>query len=481
MADLPTGARFRFDAFELAVDEGALRRDGEPVPLQDLPLRLLAHLIERAPEVVTRAQLREALWAPDTHVDVDASLNTAVARVREALGDAASDPRFVATVPRRGYRFIGEASRRATTEPPPTQRRRPQKWIIASLGIASLLLAVVAWRVVHETTASDDGRQANLAREHLLIARHHADKRSREGLEKAIASFQSAVALAPDSAEAYAGLASTYALLGIYDFWRPREAFEPATTMATRALQLDTDSAEAHLATGLVAAVGQWDWEDSQRAMRRAMELAPDSADVNYWTGSLLSALGRHDEAVQITKAALELDPTSAVINTALAWRLFQARRGDEAMQQALRATELSPNYYDAWDNLKWIARTLEREPQAVQAWIRAEELDGGDGSGIARVYAASGLAGLHRASIKSQLHRWETGKYQSPYDVALEYAALGDTEAAFTWLERSMAERETDLAGMGVDPRMDGLRGQVRFHEMVAEVGALGRVASGQ
>lgn len=252
-----------------------------------------------------------------------------------------------------------------------------------------------------------------MAREHLLIARHHADRRFREGLEKAIASFQSAVAFDQENAEAYSGLAASYALLGIYDFWRPREAFGPSETMAKRAVELDPASGEAHLAMGLVAAVGHWDWDTAGSEIERAVELAPGSAEAWTWRGGFLAALGRHEDAVASTEKALALDPTSPVINAALAWRLFQARRGEEAIAQSHRAIELAPDYYDAWDNLKWIQRTLGHEAEAVDAWIRAEELDTGDGDGVERAYREHGLAGLHRESIESQLERWENGRYQ--------------------------------------------------------------------
>lgn len=79
--------------------------------MQDLPLRLLIALVRRAPRLVTREELRDELWPPGTHLDVDASLNTAVARVREALGDDATSPGFVVTVPRRGYKFVAPVER----------------------------------------------------------------------------------------------------------------------------------------------------------------------------------------------------------------------------------------------------------------------------------------------------------------------------------------------------------------------------------
>ena len=465
-------AGFRFGPFEVDLVEGVLRRRGTEVPIQDLPLRLLAVLAERSPSLVARDELRRALWPPDTHLDADASLNTAVARVREALGDEPGDPRFVVTVPRRGYKLAVPAEPLAARRPAPLPRTA------VAAGAVLLILAAVAFAVrqgaLRPTSATVPGvsESRSVAHEHLLIGRHHADRRSRDGLEKAIASFQSAVALEPDNAAAYSGLAGAYALLGIYDYWRPREAFGPAETMARRALELDPGSGEARLAMALAAAVGHWDWQTAASQLDLAMELAPNSAEVWYWRGAFLSAQGRHEEAVADTQRALALDPASPVFNAALAWRLFEARRGEDAVAQSHRATELAPGYYDAWDNLKWIQLTLGNEAEAVEAWTRADEIDYGGGEGVLEVYRARGLGGLHRESIRNQTERWEKGAYQSPYDVVLEYAALREVEAALVWLERSFGERETDLISLAVDPRLDPLRGEPRFATILAEIG---------
>ncbi|MFP3939340.1 MAG: tetratricopeptide repeat protein [Thermoanaerobaculia bacterium] len=238
--------------------------------------------------------------------------------------------------------------------------------------------------------------------------------------------------------------------------------------VARRALELDPLSADAHLASALVAAVVHWDWGAALAGIERAVTLAPESPDVWLWRGSLLSALGRHDRAIASTRRALELDPTAPAAHAALAWHLFHARRGDEAIAQAHRALELQPDYYDAWDNLKWIARTLGREAVAVKAWIRTEEIDAGDGEAVRRNYEAGGLERLHREAIASQVAAWEAGHYQAPYDVALEHAALGEVDAAMLWLERSFAERETDLVSLAVDPRLDPLRDDPRFQELL-------------
>jgi DNA-binding winged helix-turn-helix (wHTH) protein/TolB-like protein len=143
--------RVRFGDFEADAASGELRRAGELVRLQDLPFRLLTALLERPGEVVTRAELGQRLWPSGTFVDADAGLNTAVAKLREALGDNPEAPSFVETVPRRGYRFVGridtvpaaESASRTTDRPAagvaaprPDRRWRRRAAALMAAGIA---------------------------------------------------------------------------------------------------------------------------------------------------------------------------------------------------------------------------------------------------------------------------------------------------------------------------------------------------------
>lgn len=147
----------RFAEFEADEHSGELRRHGVRVKLQDLPFRTLIVLMQRAGDVVTRDELRAALWGAETFVDAEAGLNTAVAKLREALGDDAETPRFVVTVPKRGYRFIGPVSAAAPgTEPAATAGETAgsplstsgtrRRWLVPLAVVAVLVIAVGAYR-----------------------------------------------------------------------------------------------------------------------------------------------------------------------------------------------------------------------------------------------------------------------------------------------------------------------------------------------
>ena len=149
----------RFGSFELDLATGELRKGGVRIKLQEQPFQVLRALVERPDEVVTREELRERLWPGDTFVEFDDGLNTAVRKIRQALGDSADNPRFVETLPRRGYRFIApvdggtDVPKRAERSPLAqpkvvTLQRSSQAWLRASLiGVAVLVILLAAWRL----------------------------------------------------------------------------------------------------------------------------------------------------------------------------------------------------------------------------------------------------------------------------------------------------------------------------------------------
>ena len=134
----------RFGVFELDMRAGELRKRGVKVPLQGLPIQVLIILLENPGHVVTRDELRSRLWAADTFVDFDHGLHNAIARLREALGENATNPRFVETLPRRGYRFIGALETPVVAQSPEPEVAQPRRFPQALIGVVLVLLAVVA-------------------------------------------------------------------------------------------------------------------------------------------------------------------------------------------------------------------------------------------------------------------------------------------------------------------------------------------------
>src|SRR6516225_3257882 len=147
---LGVGETLRFGVFAVDRKTGELRRNGVKVRLQDQPLQILLTLLERPGEVVTREELRGRLWPDDTFVDFEHSINTAVRRLRDALGDSAENPRFVETVARRGYRFLAPVSGAPEVSAPPEMAvLRPHAvrrwWILGVVAVALLVGVIVGW------------------------------------------------------------------------------------------------------------------------------------------------------------------------------------------------------------------------------------------------------------------------------------------------------------------------------------------------
>jgi DNA-binding winged helix-turn-helix (wHTH) protein/Tol biopolymer transport system component len=145
----------RFGTFEVDPKAGELRRNGSRVRLQDQPFQILLTLLERPGEVVTREELRGRLWPHDTFVDFEHSINTAVRRLRDALGDSAENPRFVETVARRGYRFLAPVNGGLELVPPPapvaTIHWPSRWWFVGGLALALLVGVIVGFHVAHST------------------------------------------------------------------------------------------------------------------------------------------------------------------------------------------------------------------------------------------------------------------------------------------------------------------------------------------
>lgn len=150
-------ALIRFDVFEVDLPAAELKKHGRKVKLQDQPFRVLAMLLEHPGAVVTREEMRQKLWPADTFVDFEHGLNSAVARLRETLSDSAERPRFVETLPRRGYRFIATVET-ARTEPPDAEvthapRKIRMRWIwqVVPAVAVGLLFTLVSSRLTRNS------------------------------------------------------------------------------------------------------------------------------------------------------------------------------------------------------------------------------------------------------------------------------------------------------------------------------------------
>lgn len=343
--------------------------------------------------------------------------------------------------------------------------------------IATGVLRALRPAIVTQTAAKSPTRAINLTAYDLYLqGRYFWHQRTRDSLTRAAASFERAVALAPDYAEAHSGVADAYAVLGFYDHLPPREAFPRARAAAERALQIDSQLAEAHASLGYVALYYDWDWTTAERALDRAIELNPSYSIGHQWLANYLVARGRFDEAVTAMRTAQEVDPLSLIASAALGWVHYRRRDYDAAVQQCRRTIELNPNFEQAW---LWGGSAHEaagRYAEALQMLQKAAVLSQRSAivlTALGRAHALSGDVSAAR-KIVEELHREHAG-YLPAYEMAKLHLALGERSEALIWLRRAYDQRSHSVVFLAVDPQLDPLRSDGGFRELLAKTRGAG------
>jgi TolB-like protein/DNA-binding winged helix-turn-helix (wHTH) protein/Tfp pilus assembly protein PilF len=314
------------------------------------------------------------------------------------------------------------------------------------------------------------------AHEAYLKGRYFWNRRTEKDLEKAIQYFEEAIQKDPNYAPAYVGMADAHMVLGSFalNARRPDEVFPKAEIEARKALELDETLAEAHGALGSIRTLYDWDRQATEREYKRALELNPNYATGHQWYGLYLSQIGVHDEAIAETRRALQLDPLSVGISSALGLRLYFARRYEQAIKQFADALELDSNH--ALAHL-WLGQTFEQKGNHKEAIIeiqKAVTLSQGSPLFVAELGRAYGLAGQRNEALKvlDELHKLSKDHYVSAYDQVIVYLGLGEKEQAFAWLQKAVQERSPMLVNLKVDPALDPLRSDARFHTILLRVG---------
>jgi len=498
-------------------------------------------------------------------------LNNAIRRLREALGDSADTPRYIETVARRGYRFIGSVGAGPSSSPSAIRSlavlplenlsRDPEQEYFAE-GLTEALITALAkireLRVVSRTSAmlykgvrkslreiarelevdaivegtvlrADDriritaqlidaskethlwaesyerdlrnvlALQSELAqaiaqevrvkltpqeRAHLaqtravdpeayeayLKGRYHWNRRSRDGLGKATQHFQQAIASDPTYAAAYAGLADCVSILGWWGFVSPEHGCGKGKALALKALELDPSLPEAHTSLAWATAYHDYDFPKCEREFRQAIELNPNYAMARGWYGLTLSMIRGHKEALAEAKQAVRLDPASSIINGMLALVYWFAGRYDAALDQYKKACDLDPAAFQLhWGvGIAYLANCMY--DAAIAEMKTALQLTGRTPMAVAFLAGAYAAAerGQETEQLLSELAQLSTVRYVSPYVIAWIFAAMKQTDKAFAQLEVAYRERAAWMVWMKRDPRLDTLRSDPRFHDLL-------------
>jgi serine/threonine-protein kinase len=308
-----------------------------------------------------------------------------------------------------------------------------------------------------------------------LQGRFAWNKRTKEGLTRAIAYYQQAIDQDPGFALAYAGLADCYNLFGGYGYnhLTPRNAFRRARAMARRALRIDKTLAEAHTALAFEEATYKWDWTEADREYRAALAANPNYSTCRHWHACYLASMGRHEEALAEIKRAQELDPSSLIIHGWVAMILCYQGRTDQALEQAQATVQMDPNYAVSHFFLGIIYRKKGMYAEAIREFQKAVELEKDSITYLTGLGEVYGLAGQHGEARKilARLKDMAKTRHVSPYGIAAIYAGLGEKEQALDWLYRAFKEHDGGMGNLKIDPNWDSLRAEPRFQRLVRKM----------
>jgi len=313
-----------------------------------------------------------------------------------------------------------------------------------------------------------------------LRGRRQWSKRTRTGLAKAIEEFEAAIDREPEHAQAWSGLADCYTILA--PWLPPRLGFQKAIAAARRALEMQPDLAEAHASLAFAVWYHDWDWAGSEAGFQRAIALDPRYATGHQWYAELLTSLGRFDEAIARARAAEELDALSYAMPTTLVNVFYYARRYEEAMEYHRRMVALgAPD--GSLGGIADRARILEQGGGAREAVAEYRAALGRDDdprirAGLACALALAGEADAARAELAA-LAALPAERHVPPYALAGPLALLGEHDAAFARLEEGLATRDRGMVWIGVNPRLDPLRGDPRFASVLERMGHPGANAA--
>ncbi len=295
-----------------------------------------------------------------------------------------------------------------------------------------------------------------------LEGRYWWNKRSKEGFERAVELFNEAIEEDPLYAQAYAGLADTYALLAVYYHRTPDDAFPQARASAQKALEIDDALAEAHTSLGWIKTLYDWDWAGAETEFKRAIELNPNYATTHHWYGLFLSTQGRWDQGLEEMEKAQTLDPLSPEITRGVAAALQYKGQYDEAIEHSRRALEMNPNLPGAHETLTltyWDKGMHEEAIAQSETWAAVDPRR----ASVLPVVLRS-LASGNRAEAIEAIRG---SKQLATFSTALYYSLVGEKDSALEWINKAINEHDPWVPWIA-HPVFDPLRDDPRFQDLL-------------
>ena len=318
---------------------------------------------------------------------------------------------------------------------------------------------------------------SNLEAYHLFLkGRFFVQKRTEEGLRRGIGFFEQAIELDPGYADPYAGLAECFSLLTHKGLEMPRNVMPKAKSAALKALALDPQVPEAHIALGFVRSTYDWEWEEAEKHYLQALQTNSHSkAEAHHWYASdFLTPLGRLDEALYHIQLSQFLDPLSHLTNSSVGFVRISRREYDEAIEHFRKCLEIEPDYYHFHTFLGRAFALKGDLDLALKCFERGRELSGDlpyVRGILAHCYALMGRK-KEAEGILNGLLKLSKGRYVSSMTLALIYIGLGRIDEAIRCVERAYQVMEGPLVFINVYPTYDPIRNHPRCQEMIRSMG---------
>ena len=286
--------------------------------------------------------------------------------------------------------------------------------------------------------------------------------------------FEEAIRKDPKFARGYSGLADSYVWMGLFHQISPGEAHRSAMEAIRQSRELDNSIGEIHDTLGMLKWRFEWNWAGAEEEFNQAITMAPSYSCGHEDRATFLSFLGKRPEALAGVKNSHDVDPGPSSAMTEIAV-YYQLRNYEKVIETSKKALVTNPTEWTLYANLAVGYEGTGKMPEAIANYKKAVELSKGDQDAIASLAHAYALTGkkAEAENILRDFQKKSKTTYVSPYVLATVFAALGDKDSAFEYLNKAYEERSLDLSwNMRADLRLDSLRSDGRFQELMRRIG---------
>jgi len=414
-------------------EDGSLTSPGRSVRLEPLQMDLLVFLCSRAGQVVTKDEILETVWRG--RFISDDTVKSTFYQLRKALNDSPRKPRYIETIPKRGYRVL--------IDPVPLERPG-----------GSGTPGTIATDLFRKGAALLSGQPSAAA------------------LKQARLYFERAIESDPDHAESGAALAHTYIHLVTSALGKGQDLLPCAKALAARASENDPKLSSARLAFGITRLLCDWEVAEAEKSFRNAIALDSGDGAPHRWLASLLSFNNMHTEAVAEARAALQADPLSLGVRRDLVETLFLARLYEEAIAEGRLLLQMSAQAADVQLGLSWIYYTVGDMDRAYDAIYAGFKAHGTSKAVLVRVERS-----FRRGGIRSVLQLWmqllqsqaEVG--QRSLDLLFLCSLMEERDRAFELMDRLVEQCHPSLLLLPASPLFDKLRPDPRFRRVLQQL----------